>query len=122
MTLESTSGVGARPSVAECADGVQLITYIDVDDRHAAGRALPGRRLRRPDHLAVVIQRREGVLRPHPAISGATGSTSSTAWRADALGTYRFWRDVGHAAGALVAGAAGYAVRMRRVPDARWFS
>ena len=30
--------------------------------------------------------------------------TTPPAWRANALGTYRFWRDIGYAAGALVAG------------------
>ncbi|MEU5046309.1 hypothetical protein [Streptomyces griseorubiginosus] len=41
-----------------------------------------------------------GLPRPHHSIS----DHALPAWRANALETYRFWRDIGHAAGALVAG------------------
>ncbi|AOR36513.1 hypothetical protein BFF78_40520 [Streptomyces fodineus] len=40
----------------------------------------------------------------YPALIASVSDHAHPARRANALGTYRFWRDLGYAAGALVAG------------------
>jgi MFS family permease len=45
-----------------------------------------------------------GTAMVYPALIASTSDHAHPAWRANALGTYRFWRDTGYAAGALVAG------------------
>ncbi|MFE4335909.1 MFS transporter [Streptomyces sp. NPDC056831] len=40
----------------------------------------------------------------YPALIASVSDHAQPAWRANALGTYRFWRDLGYAAGALAAG------------------
>ncbi len=40
----------------------------------------------------------------YPALIASISDHAHPAWRPNALGTYRFWRDIGYAAGALVAG------------------
>ncbi|WP_230420971.1 MFS transporter [Actinomadura soli] len=45
-----------------------------------------------------------GTAMVYPALIAAVSDHAHPAWRANALGTYRFWRDLGYAAGALLAG------------------
>ncbi|MBE8477635.1 MFS transporter [Streptomyces justiciae] len=45
-----------------------------------------------------------GTAMVYPALIASVSDHAHPAWRASALGTYRFWRDMGYAAGALVAG------------------
>lgn len=45
-----------------------------------------------------------GTAMVYPALIASVSDHAHPAWRVGALGTYRFWRDVGYAAGALVAG------------------
>ncbi|MEU5217681.1 MFS transporter [Streptomyces sp. NPDC020807] len=45
-----------------------------------------------------------GTALVYPALIASVSDHAHPSWRAHALGTYRFWRDVGYAAGALVAG------------------
>ncbi|MFF4762075.1 MFS transporter [Streptomyces sp. NPDC001292] len=45
-----------------------------------------------------------GTAMVYPALIASVSDHAHPSWRANALGTYRFWRDVGYAAGALVAG------------------
>ncbi|MFH9955920.1 MFS transporter [Streptomyces roseolus] len=45
-----------------------------------------------------------GTALVYPALIASVSDHTHPAWRANALGTYRFWRDIGYAAGALVAG------------------
>jgi MFS family permease len=40
----------------------------------------------------------------YPTLLAVIGDVAHPAWRASAVGTYRFWRDSGFAVGALVAG------------------
>ncbi|WP_367826297.1 hypothetical protein [Streptomyces sp. LMG1-1-1.1] len=40
----------------------------------------------------------------YPALIASVSDHAHPTWRANALGTYRFWRDIGYAAGALMAG------------------
>ncbi|MET7338774.1 MFS transporter [Nonomuraea sp. NPDC005650] len=45
-----------------------------------------------------------GTAMVYPTLIASVSDHSHPAWRASALGTYRFWRDIGYAAGALIAG------------------
>jgi len=45
-----------------------------------------------------------GTAMVYPALIASVSDHSHPAWRANSLGTYRFWRDIGYAVGALVAG------------------
>ncbi|WP_149830135.1 MFS transporter [Streptomyces tailanensis] len=45
-----------------------------------------------------------GTAMVYPALIASVSDHAHPAWRAGALGTYRFWRDLGYAAGALTAG------------------
>ncbi|MFJ8849307.1 MFS transporter [Streptomyces sp. NPDC102437] len=45
-----------------------------------------------------------GTAMVYPALIASVSDHAHPAWRANALGTYRFWRDIGYAGGALVAG------------------
>ncbi|CAL9653070.1 putative MFS-type transporter YfcJ [Streptomyces sp. enrichment culture] len=46
-----------------------------------------------------------GTAMVYPALIASVSDHAHPAWRVGALGTYRFWRDIGYAVGALVAGA-----------------
>jgi MFS family permease len=45
-----------------------------------------------------------GTAMVYPTLLAAIGDVAHPSWRASAIGVYRFWRDLGYAAGALVAG------------------
>ncbi|MER6061331.1 MFS transporter [Streptomyces sp. NPDC001792] len=45
-----------------------------------------------------------GTAMVYPALIASVSDHAHPAWRAGALGAYRFWRDIGYAVGALVAG------------------
>ncbi|MFI6484537.1 MFS transporter [Nonomuraea sp. NPDC050663] len=45
-----------------------------------------------------------GTVMVYPTLIASVSDHAHPAWRIHALGTYRFWRDIGYAAGALVAG------------------
>jgi MFS family permease len=45
-----------------------------------------------------------GTAMVYPTLLAAIGDVVSPVWRASAVGVYRFWRDLGYAIGALLAG------------------
>jgi len=45
-----------------------------------------------------------GTAMVYPALLAAVGDVAHPSWRATAVGVYRFWRDLGYAIGALMAG------------------
>ncbi len=45
-----------------------------------------------------------GTAFVYPSLLAAVGDVARPQWRGEALGTYRFWRDMGYAAGAVFAG------------------
>lgn len=45
-----------------------------------------------------------GTAMVYPTLIAVVGDASAPVWRARALGVYRFWRDIGYAVGALLAG------------------
>jgi MFS family permease len=46
-----------------------------------------------------------GTAMVYPTLLAAVGDVADPAWRGSAVGVYRVWRDLGYAAGAIVAGA-----------------
>jgi MFS family permease len=58
-----------------------------------------------------------GTAMVYPTLLAAVGDVAHPGWRASAVGVYRLWRDLGYAAGALVAGATADALG---VPAAIW--
>jgi hypothetical protein len=42
----------------------------------------------------------------YPTLLAAIGDVAHPSWRASSVGVYRFWRDFGYVAGAVVAGVA----------------
>jgi MFS family permease len=58
-----------------------------------------------------------GTALVYPTLIAAVADVAAPAWRASAIGVYRLWRDLGFAAGALVAGIAADAAGM---PAAIW--
>jgi MFS family permease len=53
----------------------------------------------------------------YPTLLAVVGDIAHPAWRAQAVGTYRLWRDGGFAAGALLA---GLVVDLYGLPAAVW--
>jgi MFS family permease len=45
-----------------------------------------------------------GTAMVYPALLAAVGDVAHPTWRATSVGVYRFWRDLGYAVGALMAG------------------
>jgi hypothetical protein len=45
-----------------------------------------------------------GTAMVYPALLAAVSGVAHPSWRATSLGVYRFWRDLGYAVGALMAG------------------
>jgi MFS family permease len=45
-----------------------------------------------------------GTALTYPTLLAAIGDAAHPSWRASALGVYRLWRDLGYAAGAIIAG------------------
>jgi MFS family permease len=45
-----------------------------------------------------------GTAMVYPTLLAAIGDVAHPSWRASAVGMYRFWRDLGYAVGALLAG------------------
>lgn len=46
-----------------------------------------------------------GTAMAYPTLIAAVGDVADPSWRGTAVGVYRFWRDIGFAVGALLAGA-----------------
>ena len=72
----------------------------------AAGHAVIGLGLSAPlvAGLAGSVLLGLGTAMVYPALLAAVGDVAHPAWRATSVGVYRFWRDLGYAVGALMAG------------------
>ena len=72
----------------------------------AAGLAVIGLGLAAPllAGLAGSVLLGLGTAMVYPALLAAVGDVAHPAWRATSVGVYRFWRDLGYAVGALMAG------------------
>ncbi len=67
-----------------------------------AALALPSRPL--VAGLASAVLLGAGTAMVYPALIASVADHTHPAWRAQGLGVYRFWRDLGYAAGAVIAG------------------
>jgi MFS family permease len=67
-----------------------------------AALALPSRPL--VAGLASAVLLGAGTAMVYPALIASVADHTHPAWRAQGLGVYRFWRDLGYAAGAAIAG------------------
>jgi MFS family permease len=72
----------------------------------AGGHAVIGFGLARPilAGMAGSVLLGAGTAMVYPALLAAVGDVAHPSWRASAMGVYRFWRDLGYAVGALMAG------------------
>jgi MFS family permease len=72
----------------------------------AAGHAVIGLGLAAPFLAGLVgsVLLGTGTAMVYPALLAAVGDVAHPAWRATSVGVYRFWRDLGYALGALMAG------------------
>lgn len=58
-----------------------------------------------------------GTAMVYPTLLAAIGDVAHPSWRASSVGVYRFWRDLGYAIGALLAGVTADALGL---PAAMW--
>jgi MFS family permease len=115
----SLEGVGLIKAVYPVIWGVGQIVTGSLADRigrkplivwgmlvQAAGHAVIGLGLAAPllSGLAGSVLLGLGTAMVYPALLAAVGDVAHPAWRATSVGVYRFWRDLGYAAGALMAG------------------
>jgi MFS family permease len=63
--------------------------------------------------LAASVALGAGTALVYPTLLAAIGDVAHPAWRASAVGVYRFWRDAGFAVGALVVGVVADLANMR---------
>ena len=70
--------------------------------------------LRRPllAGIASAVALGVGTAMVYPSLIASVSDHAQPTWRANALGTYRFWRDIGYAVGALVAGIIADAINL----------
>ena len=75
----------------------------------AAGHAVIGLGLAAPLLAGLVgsVLLGLGTAMVYPALLAAVGDVAHPTWRATSVGVYRFWRDLGYAVGALMAGVVG---------------
>jgi MFS family permease len=116
VTLE---GVGLLKAVYPIIWGVGQIFTGSLADRigrkplivwgmllQAAGHAVIGLGLEAPMLAGLIgsVLLGVGTAMVYPALLAAVGDVAHPAWRATSVGVYRFWRDLGYAVGALMAG------------------
>lgn len=70
------------------AGGIAVIAMSDTFGGFAGGAAVLG----------------VGTAMVYPTLLAAIGDVALPSWRASAIGVYRFWRDLGYAIGAIIAG------------------
>jgi MFS family permease len=98
-------GLGNSSYVAEVAEGLALVAdpgrdprpYLEVAARHG---------------LRIGFTAGTHVHADYPALIAAVADTQPS-WRARDLAAYRFWRDLGYAIGAVIAGLVAQAMGLR---------
>lgn len=115
----SLEGVGLIKAVYPVIWGVGQILTGSLADRvgrkplivwgmlvQAAGHAVIGLGLAAPLLAGLVgsILLGLGTAMVYPALLATVGDVAHPTWRATSVGVYRFWRDLGYAVGALMAG------------------
>lgn len=79
----------------------------------AAGIALVAAGTGFPVWAAAAALTGAGTAMVYPTLLAVVGDVAHPAWRARAVGVYRLWRDLGYAAGALVAGVVADTLGLR---------
>jgi MFS family permease len=115
----SLEGIGLIKAVYPVIWGVGQVVTGSLADRigrkplivwgmvvQAAGHAVIGFGLAAPmvTGLAGSVLLGVGTAMVYPALLAAVGDAAHPSWRATSVGVYRFWRDLGYAVGALMAG------------------
>jgi MFS family permease len=115
----SLEGVGLIKAVYPALWGAGQIVTGSLADRigrkplivwgmlvQAAGHAVIGLGLAAPLLAGLVgsVLLGLGTAMVYPALLAVVGDVAHPAWRATSVGVYRFWRDLGYAVGALMAG------------------
>ncbi len=115
----SLEGVGLIKAVYPAIWGAGQIVTGSLADRlgrkplivwgmivQAAGHAVIGLGLAAPLLAGLVgsVLLGLGTAMVYPALLAAVGDVAHPTWRATSVGVYRFWRDLGYAVGALMAG------------------
>jgi MFS family permease len=115
----SLEGVGVIKAVYPVIWGMGQIITGSLSDRvgrkplivwgmvvQAAGHAVIGLGLAAPLLAGLVgsMLLGLGTAMVYPALLAAVGDVAHPTWRATSVGVYRFWRDLGYAIGALMAG------------------
>jgi len=115
----SLEGVGLIKAVYPAIWGAGQIVTGSLADRvgrkplivwgmlvQAAGHAVIGLGLGAPVLAGLVgsVFLGFGTAMVYPALLAAVGDVAHPSWRATSVGVYRFWRDLGYAVGALMAG------------------
>jgi hydroxyacylglutathione hydrolase len=103
--LTSSAEDGARALHRSVQRLKSLSDYLEVlpgaFSGSVCGRSLSGK----PEGwLLATVLLGAGTAMVYPTLIAVVGNASEPAWRARALGVYRFWRDIGYAIGALLAG------------------
>ncbi len=114
------AGVGVIKAIYPVVWGVGQILTGPLSDRigrkplivggmliQAIGHAVIGLGLASPFFAGIVgsVLLGVGTAMVYPALLAAVGDRAHPSWRATSVGVYRFWRDIGYAVGALMAGA-----------------
>ncbi len=94
LTGHLSDRIGRKPLIV-AGMGVQAAAF-------PAALALPSRPL--VSGLASAVLLGAGTAMVYPALIASVADHTHPSWRAQGLGVYRFWRDLGYAAGAVIAG------------------
>src|SRR5260370_3324390 len=94
LTGHRADRIGRKPLIV-AGMGVQAAAF-------PAALALPSRPL--VSGLASAVLLGAGTAMVYPALIASVADHTHPSWRAQGLGVYRFWRDLGYAVGAVIAG------------------
>ena len=127
MTGMSLTRIGALAAIYPAVWGIGQLFTGSLSDRigrkglivggmwvQALGIALVVSSTRFPGFAAGAVFLGGGTAMVYPTLLAAIGDVAHPLWRASAVGVYRFWRDLGYAVGALLAGIAADVLGIRQ--------
>ena len=117
--------IGALAAIYPAVWGVGQLATGALSDRFGRKGLIVGGMLLQAGALAMIAATRgfapwaaaavllgAGTAMVYPTLLAAISDVAHPAWRASAVGVYRFWRDAGFAVGALLAGLIADALAM----------